>query len=434
MIFRRVRLWLTLMLVLLFVILYAATSILIYGLTAQLTQSDIDSVLRATATPLQGEILHAFDRGNFPTQFVELADLSSLYPKVSVITLRDALGDVIANTSPGTVLPLPPSDRTVALATVAVLHSSAIYRVIDVPLFNPYHQMQGNLQVGLRINHDVAALGRLAKALVEAGIGGTVLAALAGFYMSRLSLRPVRRSWKTQQQFVADASHELRTPLAALQMNLEVLRGHMDETIADNVQWLDALARETARLSRLTDDLLTLARAESATQRLHVAEVRLPALIGRATERMRALAAAKGLELQVASSLAPGDDGQLTADEDRLEQLLTILIDNAIKYTATGSVTVSLDGDARVLNVSVQDTGIGIPERAQGEIFRRFYRVDSTRSTAAGGAGLGLAIARWIVDAHGGRIALRSVVGQGTVVSVTLRRRLRRGGRRGPAV
>jgi signal transduction histidine kinase len=180
---------------------------------------------------------------------------------------------------------------------------------------------------------------------------------------------------------------------------------------------LDDIIKETDRLSYVVGQMLTLARSDAATtglQREPVAIARLAEDVGR---RMQLLANEKAITVSVSTQGSPIING----DEQRLGELLIVLLDNAIKYTdAGGSVSLAVAPAGADVQITISDTGRGIPPDALDHVFDRFYRVDKARSREFGGTGLGLAIAKWIVDAHGGRIRVDSSVGVGTTVTVAL--------------
>ncbi|MCA1599734.1 MAG: cell wall metabolism sensor histidine kinase WalK, partial [Chloroflexi bacterium] len=173
---------------------------------------------------------------------------------------------------------------------------------------------------------------------------------------------------------------------------------------------------EAARMGRLVANLLLLARGDEA-RAIDRRPVELDVLVLEAARQARAPAAARGV------TVALGHEDQATAlgDADLLKQLLLNLVDNAIAYTPSGGrVELSLDVDGEWARLSVRDTGPGIPAADVERIFERFYRMDEARTRRSGGAGLGLAIARWIAEAHGGHIAVESVVGRGSTFTLVL--------------
>jgi heavy metal sensor kinase len=232
----------------------------------------------------------------------------------------------------------------------------------------------------------------------------------------------LERSFAEIRRFTADASHELRTPLTALRAEVEVaLRQHAMPL--DQQRLLGSILEECQRLTRLTDQLLTLSREDAGVVQRPDQPLDLAALVRDAAEVMRPLAEETGLHLRVEAA----GPLVLRGDATRLRQVVYNLIDNAIKYTpATGEVEVCVaerDGNAIV---TVRDTGVGIPTEHLPHVFDRFYRVDKARSREQGGTGLGLSIARSVIAAHGGTIELQSTPGQGTTATVTLPQHIER--------
>ncbi len=267
------------------------------------------------------------------------------------------------------------------------------------------------------VDSEAAMLRRLLVIILAAAAAGMLAAVVAGYFLARRALVPVRSAWEKQQQFVADASHELRTPLAVIKANAELLLRYPDRTVQEESVRITNVVRETNRMIRLVATLLTLARADAGQPELAAEEVRLDGLVTAAADQFRPLAEQKGVALGVAAA----DGVTVRADQERLQQLFVILLDNAVKYTpAGGSVTVACRRQAGQAVLTVADTGAGIPPDDVPRIFDRFFRGDRARSRGEDGAGLGLAIARWIVESHGGKIRAESAVGAGTTITVTL--------------
>ena len=224
------------------------------------------------------------------------------------------------------------------------------------------------------------------------------------------------RAFQRQRQFTADASHELRTPLTAIKGQAEVAL-QRDRRPEDYRQSLTAIDHEVDRMIRLTGSLLNLARADSGQIPLILESVDVAEAIGAATEQARPAAEQRRVRLELDS----GPQIRLAGDKDLLIQLILNLLDNAIKYSPPGGeVTVGWETNGSEVTLSVRDTGIGIEPDAITHIFDRFYRVDTARSRAQGGAGLGLSISRWIAEAHGGSIFVQSEPGKGSTFSVRL--------------
>ena len=229
-------------------------------------------------------------------------------------------------------------------------------------------------------------------------------------------LASIEGAYHTQQRFVSDASHELRAPLTAIQGNLELVRRYPAMPTAEREEALAEMEREASRLTRLVADMLILARADAGVPLKHHT-LDLDAIVLDTFRSARQLAHGQTMHLE------PFEPIQIWGDEDRLKQLLLILLDNALKYTPEqGQITLGLQHKDGQIEISVQDTGIGIAPEDVPHVFERFYRADPGRSRDPGGTGLGLSIAQWIVEQHGGSISLKSQPGQGTRVTVSLPR------------
>lgn len=220
-------------------------------------------------------------------------------------------------------------------------------------------------------------------------------------------------AYRRQQRFVADVSHELRTPLTAIQGDLELLvRGQLPPDEAEAT--LAEAHRETRRLSRLVDDLLVLARADSGPQPFVPRPIQLDEVV---MEVFRELRAQAGPRLRVV-----GLEGALVHGErDRLKQLVLILVDNALSYTPPpGEVRLSLRHEGAETVLAVEDDGIGISRETAARAFDRFYRGAEAQRLDPAGTGLGLSIAKWIVERHGGTVAIRARSPHGTLATVHL--------------
>ncbi len=333
-------------------------------------------------------------------------------------------------------------------------------RVLTAPI-RTQTQLAGYLQVGLSLDANDAALAQLTRILLVGGAAGVVLAGVGGAFLARQALRPIdiithtaiaitdagdlgRRIpaaptrdevgrlartfnhmlerlealFRSQQRFTADISHELRTPLTTIRGNVDVMRR---TRVADDAS-LDAIQSETERMTRLVGDLLLLAQADAGLP-IRREPVSLDTLLLDVYRQVRVIA--NGVDV----SLGDEDAVIVMGDPDRLKQLVLNLADNAIRYTpAGGRVTLSLKRDSGWAQLSVSDTGPGIPPEHLPHVFDRFYRVDKSRSrresgksgALGGGAGLGLSIAQWIAQSHSGRIDVKSEVGKGTTFTIYL--------------
>ncbi len=226
----------------------------------------------------------------------------------------------------------------------------------------------------------------------------------------------------TQRRFLADASHELRTPLtvilSALQVSLRARPADKEGTAEVQNQWRETLRvvyEEARRMKRLVDDLMTLSRADIGEQPLQHAPLSLDDLLKEVCEAAQWMMGSRRLEIQA------DEEVMVVADADRLKQLMMNLLDNAVKHTPPdGIVFVGLHTQKDHAVVMVSDNGVGIPLQHLPHVFDRFYRVDRARSRDNGGAGLGLAICRWIAQAHNGTLAVCSEEGRGTTFTLSL--------------
>jgi len=261
-----------------------------------------------------------------------------------------------------------------------------------------------------------AAVADLALIALAAGALGLVLSGAAGYWLAGRTLRPIAQALERQRNFASDASHELRTPLTVMLTNAELLTLHPERRLADYKDVIADIIAEIQRLSRLVSDLLALARADQGKATLNLERVDLSAIALSVARQFTPVATAKGLDLKTA--IEPGVG--VTGDSDRIQQLAVILVHNAVRYTGAGSVSIGVSrrGDEAVL--AVTDTGPGIARQHHSRLFERFYRTDAARSSEDGGSGLGLALAKWIVDSHKGRIELTSTPGEGSTFRVQL--------------
>ena len=230
-------------------------------------------------------------------------------------------------------------------------------------------------------------------------------------------LASLDRAYQAQQRFVADASHELRAPLTVIQANLELLENQPMMPPEEHREVIQQASNETRRLTGLVADLLALARADAGIAVRHE-RVELDRVLLETLREVRHLTRGQRLAIGI---LEPTF---VEGDADRLKQLMLILLDNAIKYTPPdGEITAAIVRRDGTVELSVRDTGSGIPPDDLPHVFERFYRADPGRARDPGGTGLGLSIAQWIVEQHGGTIALDSAPGTGTTVTVRLPRR-----------
>ena len=236
-----------------------------------------------------------------------------------------------------------------------------------------------------------------------------------GAVLALMDLTTRRRLETIRRDFVANVSHELKTPLTVIGGFAETLRDR-DLAPADRERFLATIESNTRRMQRIVDDLLDLSRYESGSWVPNVVSNDLTGVVSDVFTSVQRAADAKDLTL---AFTAPPEARRVDADPTALRQILGNLVENAVRYTSRGGVTVRSEAPANGgITIFVADTGSGIPAEHLGRIFERFYRVDSGRARDEGGTGLGLAIVRHLVEAHGGAVRAESAVGRGTTISL----------------
>lgn len=281
----------------------------------------------------------------------------------------------------------------------------------------------GGYWLSRRALSPVDALVRTARTISGTNLNSRLEKLNTGDELQRLSdtlnemLDRIETAFLRVTQFTADASHELRTPISLVRTEAELaLRRSRGE--AEYKEALRHILLEAERTTSLIEQLLSLARADSGRETLNLRPVDLPETLRGVAEGWRQIASVRNL--QFITNLEEGELFVL-GDETALRRVVGILLDNAFKYTPSpGTVSLFLQPQGEHAVITVQDSGVGIAEDEQDKIFERFYRVDKARSRALGGAGLGLAIARWIVSQHSGSIAVESGLGKGSAFHVKL--------------
>lgn len=296
---------------------------------------------------------------------------------------------------------LPPNSAVAAGGGILAVSSTS------QPLF---------LSVGRSLASRDNQLETLFWVLLGSGAVAVVLSGGGGLWLAGRALSPIRDSMETQRRFLSDVSHELRTPIAVIRANNELLLRHPDTSVESNLDQVEAVAEESEHMTRMVDDLLTLARADEGRLQLDQAPIDLAALVEDVTRDMAAVAELHGIQLSAECSPV-----RVSGDAGRMRQLVLILVDNAIKYTPRGgTVRVVCQRERGRAELSVEDSGPGISADDQKRVFDRFFRAEKSRSRGLGGSGLGLAIARRIAEAHGGKISVKSLVGKGSTFTVQL--------------
>ncbi|MEJ8548471.1 sensor histidine kinase [Brevibacillus borstelensis] len=313
-----------------------------------------------------------------------------------------------------------PADRRKEIENVTV--GGQMYRVYTMSsdkrvIDRGFIRSVSHIQLIYNLEPEMKMLDTLLYVLGIGGLAGILIALFAGLFLAKRALVPIQLSWEKQQQFIADASHELRTPLSVILVNLERLFRSPERTIEEESEHIMVSIQETKRLNKLVGDLLTLARSDSNELQILKQKVAMDELVKNSVHTFRQLAVVRGIEIETDIQ----HPLELSGDQERIQQLLVILLDNALKYSnEQGRITVSCKREGQGISLIVKDNGIGIAKEDIPYVFDRFFRADKMRSRQTDGTGLGLSIAKWIVDAHGGRIRAESEEGKGTAFTVWL--------------
>ena len=412
----------------------------------------------ASASDAPGGAIHFHEASRNPLQARELVRLDKFvqfraFPQGRILGKSPNLGK--------TQLPLSEAARAqltrgdVLFETVSTSSSPPI-RLLSLPILRDGH-VERVMQIGASLAPLYKILNGLQWVLLIMDGSALLLITLMGVFLAHRALQPINRlvraieqiasqnldqrlpitpsvdeigrltrvinhmlerlehSFYTQRRFIANASHELRSPLANLRMALE-LALRRPRTPEDYRQSLRSSLEETEQLSDLVNDLLTLSRADSGHFDVQCQSIALIPFLQPILDTYKVQAETKHITMTLSSP-----DIRVNGDRMRLQQLFSNLLDNALRYTSEGGmiqVTGICQDDS--VQISITDTGIGIPPEHLPHIFERFYRVDKGRAREAGGSGLGLAICREIARAHGGSLIATSAVGHGSTFALTL--------------
>ncbi|MFN8592490.1 MAG: HAMP domain-containing sensor histidine kinase [Thermomicrobiales bacterium] len=477
----------------LLMILLLALGYSVSELTRNRLETDVDSRLINTARDIGAGIEGRLADLPFTVRRVSFADIIPVFGSFAsrglLIQVVSPDSELIRGSeyAPDTPLVPPGNDPAGAPTFITTTANGEQVRAVRYPLVvtdaNGVRWYLGAVIVGERLTTLHETMASLQQVLLVASIVGLTFAIAGGWMMAGRALRPVDRvtaaaatiaagdgtatslaarlpvpptndelsrlsatfnamlnrleaSFRTQERFVADASHELRTPLTAIRGNVDVLlrqlRGPHGAIHPDDLEdSLVDIRRESDRMRRLLDDLLTLARSDSIAGALkseNAGPVRLDEIAAEAVRSAQVLANGQEIELEAPRGV------EVRGDYDRLHQLLMILLDNAIRHTPAGGrirVAVAATEDGAAL-LAVRDEGEGIAPEHLPHLFERFYRADGARGRSSGGTGLGLAIAHAICEAHKGKISVTSTPGQGTTFLVVLPNAVRLGGNSRP--
>jgi len=443
----------TLILVFVFVLFGSA----VYLITRATLLDEIDQDLSQTSTQLRSQT-EAFVKGNVALLTLPAEELDVFQTATNFFVILDTQGEILAksqNLGNYNVV-LDPNGIHNAQYFSTVQHNDQSLRVLTEPIYVESADglgLVGYLQVA-RLIETQAVLDRVQLILMSAGLAAVSLSLVLGAVLTHQLLKPLdditavalritraddlsrrlpdtgrrdeigrltmvlnqtlerlERLFHARQRFLADVSHELRTPLTTIRGNIDLMR-RMGEADPETI---DVVQDELRRMTRLVDDLLLLARADTGSLPIQHEVVELDTVF------LEIYRQVKAIDHPVQIVLKEVDQVNVLGDQDRLRQLILNLVDNAIKYTPGGGmVSLSLSKTNGEAEIEVVDNGVGISSEDLPRVFDRFYRVDKARSRNLGGSGLGLSIARWIAQAHGGSIRVESKLGEGSKFTITL--------------
>ncbi len=421
-----------------FAIIFSVFGILVFCLVRNITYSSVDITLKECASMYQEFESNVKDFSNYflekgfkYSEFENSINTMRDYilarkvsnPKVIVI-VRDNNFDVLNEDDLGRnynqyLAKLEFNDRLLNKIYEVGINNTYNYRAINLKLYSDEPENVRYIQLLINVDSENELISHYLDIILITILTGITMSMIASYILSKKTLVPIAETLKKQMEFVQNASHELRTPLTIIQAKQELLLQEPDAKIIDKSEDIMLTLNETKRLTKLTKDLMTLARADEKNIELKKEKTDLDELIDGMAKPYIEMAEIQNKKL----SLNLQYNEEVSIDTNKFYQVMVILLDNAIKYTEDGDsieiATYSKDGKCVI---EVKDTGIGISEEAIKHIFDRFYREDKARNRETGGSGLGLSIADVIIKAHNGTIKASHNKPKGTVFTIRLQK------------
>jgi two-component system phosphate regulon sensor histidine kinase PhoR len=377
-------------------------------MSKRMAEGELDQTVSVASRDEVGELARAFNR--MAARLKEMVDL--------LTAERDKISAILSNVADGILV--VDEERRVSMVNRAAekmfhFSQSEILGRTFIEVLRD-HEIDEILQKCLRTGEQQIGLVKIEPGKQFLGVIATPLSGQSGSVVLLQDLTELRRLETVRQDFVANISHDLRTPISSLKLLVETLQDGAINNDGLAGDFLNKMNVEVDRLTQMANELGTLSRIESGKMPLKREPVNLEEVIMQVVERLRAQAERGKLSLR--TDISPGLPLAMV-NREGTEQILINLIHNAIKFTPPdGEINISAKAEACIIEVSVADTGVGIPAEDLPRIFERFYKADKAR--AGGGTGLGLAIAKHIVEAHGGKIWAKSIEGKGATISFTL--------------
>ncbi|MCF0149463.1 MAG: GHKL domain-containing protein [Clostridium sp.] len=261
----------------------------------------------------------------------------------------------------------------------------------------------------------ISVLNNLLRVFIAIGGISLILLLFISIYLTNRSIKPIKESFEKQKQFIADASHELKTPLTIISTNTSLVLSNKNKTVESQSKWLNYIDNQIERMAKLIDEMLSLAKLDTGKELEEFQVFNISKLINNVLLTFEAVFFENNIQLS--SNIE--DDITIKGDRENIKKVFIILLDNAIKYTnKNGKIDVELNHDKNKIKLKVRNTGEGIKKEDLDKIFERFYRVDTSRARETGGYGLGLSIAKSIVESHNGKIYAESNIGKDTTFIV----------------
>jgi len=421
--FKKLRLRITLSTLLILLILLTALSTGIYQVAKLEFNKAIDIMLKESAYKV-------VFTGDFETEYYYKTPFGNRFPLDMNIDNRVKINYFIYNEDLNTEYVKSEDIRLIknmkSQALKALENKNEIYDTITVDGVNyrvyssffKSFSMVGVIQVYRSIEMQEILLNNLYKTLIYSGLIGLLILSAISFLLAGRYIKPVKEALEKQKSFTADASHELRTPLTVIKTNLDAATYDKELKIKDNKIWFDNINEEIENLNILIEELLLLAKGDAIDIKLDMINFDFSKLINKSIESYNTRLVEKDIKIDKKIE----ENIFINGDENKLRQLVNIILDNGIKYNKKGgSIFVKLYKYKKYIKLVIQDTGIGIKKGEIDKVFDRFYRGDKGRSREEGGTGLGLSIAKWIVEKHKGKINIVSEGNKGTTVNIYLK-------------
>ncbi|MFS0783638.1 sensor histidine kinase [Bacillus sp. 1P06AnD] len=409
--FQKTRIRLTIQNSMILILIIGAIAATVYSYMQVLLYSDLDKDLEE----LIGQYETTVKKGYIPLEATLTKPTFIQDPRVSVL-LWDKDGKMIKIDDENTLFTKnqkefkPDKQHKIEEKTAKGYY----FRTISSNFSTKYGDF--TVQLVRNVNSEQEMIQRVGLVLTVGTLIGGIMAIVAGFYLAGVALVPIKEAWNKQQQFVSDASHELRTPLAVIQSRADLLLRTPAATVEDKALEISIISKEIRRLTKLVNHLLLLARADTERVNINKAEFDTIHLLNEVLENYSELAEMQGKTVKLNTR---EQSLMMKGDEERIHQLIVILLDNALKFTDEGGeITVLCKKSNNSIDLSVADNGSGIAKEDIPYIFDRFYQGEKSR-TMNEGTGLGLSIGKWIVDQHNGKIKVNSEEGKGTIFKVS---------------